>query len=47
MQRLEAIAGGKRSCRPTGTDEGSQPIVLMLMPERSAGITFRVYPTIT
>src|SRR4029077_20947038 len=33
MQRLEGIAGGKLSCRPTGTDEGSQPIVLMPMPE--------------
>ena len=31
VQRLEAIAGAERSRRPAGTNEGSQPIVLMLV----------------
>src|SRR6185503_5820428 len=29
VQRLEAITGAERSRRPAGTDEGSQPIILM------------------
>src|SRR3954469_11723692 len=33
VQRLEAITGAERSCRPAGTDKGSEPVVPVLFPE--------------